>query len=94
MIRKLISENKYILNEEKLIVNVSKGIEVDSLMTMSEVIDDVYGEKYARTVVLSGPSHAEEVVRNFPTTLVASSTNKNAAKSIQTLFQMNIYELI
>lgn len=86
VIRKLISENKYILNEEKLIVNVSKGIEVDSLMTMSEVIDDVYGEKYARTVVLSGPSHAEEVVRNFPTTLVASSTNKNAAKTIQTLF--------
>ena len=85
-IRELLNENKYIFKDKKIIVNVSKGIEVDSLMTMSEVIDDVYGKKYNKTVVLSGPSHAEEVVKNFPTTLVASSLNDNAAKSIQALF--------
>ena len=85
-IRKLLIENNTIFNDKKIIVTVSKGIEVDSLMTMSEVINDVYGENYKRTVVLSGPSHAEEVVKKFPTTLVASSKNHSASKTIQQLF--------
>ena len=85
-IRKLLIKNNTIFNNKKIIVTVSKGIEVDSLMTMSEVINDVYGENYKRTVVLSGPSHAEEVVKKFPTTLVASSNNDSASKTIQQLF--------
>ena len=85
-VRKLITENNSIFSNKKIIVTVSKGIEVDSLMTMSEVINDIYGKSYKRTVVLSGPSHAEEVVKQFPTTLVASSRNENASKTIQSLF--------
>ena len=85
-IRKLLIKNNTIFNNKKIIVTVSKGIEVDSLMTMSEVINDVYGKNYKRTVVLSGPSHAEEVVKKFPTTLVASSKNDSASKTIQQLF--------
>ena len=85
-IRKLLIKNNTIFNNKKIIVTVSKGIEVDSLMTMSEVINDVYGKNYKRTVVLSGPSHAEEVVKKFPTTLVASSKNDIASKTIQQLF--------
>ena len=85
-IRKLLTENNSIFSNKKIIVTVSKGIEVDSLMTMSEVINDVYGKHYKRTVVLSGPSHAEEVVKKFPTTLVASSKNHSASKAIQQLF--------
>ena len=85
-IRKLLIKNNTIFNNKKIIVTVSKGIEVDSLMTMSEVINDVYGKSYKRTVVLSGPSHAEEVVKKFPTTLVASSKNDSASKTIQQLF--------
>ncbi len=85
-IRKLLIENNNIYNNKKIIVSVSKGIEVDSLMTMSEVIDDVYGKKYNKTAVLSGPSHAEEVVKKFPTTLVASSKNDVVSKTIQKLF--------
>ena len=54
-------------------------------MTMSEVINDIYGKSYKRTVVLSGPSHAEEVVKKFPTTLVASS-DENASKAVQHFF--------
>ena len=45
-IRQLLQENKNIFENEKIIVNVSKGIEVDSLMTLSEVISDVYGENH------------------------------------------------
>ena len=85
-IRKLLIENNNIYNNKKIIVSVSKGIEVDSLMTMSEVIDDVYGKKYNKAAVLSGPSHAEEVVKKFPTTLVASSKNNRASRTIQKLF--------
>ncbi len=85
-VRKLLVENSNIFENEKIIVNVSKGIEIDSLMTLSEVISDVYGENHNRTVVLSGPSHAEEVVKKFPTTLVASSKNEKASKTIQKLF--------
>ena len=85
-IRQLLLENNKIFENEKIIVNVSKGIEVDSLMTLSEVIGDVYGESHKRTVVLSGPSHAEEVVKKFPTTLVAASQNEQASKIIQKLF--------
>ena len=85
-IRKLLLENCNIFENEKIIVVVSKGIEIDSLMTLSEVISDVYGGNHKRTVVLSGPSHAEEVVKKFPTTLVASSKNEKASKTIQKLF--------
>jgi len=85
-IRKLLVQNNSIFSNKKIIVTVSKGIENDSLMTMSEVINDVYGEDYKRTVVLSGPSHAEEVVKKFPTTLVAASKNDSSSKIIQKLF--------
>ncbi|MDC3166572.1 NAD(P)-dependent glycerol-3-phosphate dehydrogenase [Candidatus Marinimicrobia bacterium] len=85
-IRKLLIENNSIFYNKKIIVTVSKGIEVDSLMTMSEVINDVYGKDYKKTVVLSGPSHAEEVVKKFPTTLVASSIDSSSSKTIQHLF--------
>ena len=85
-IRQLLLENDKIFKNQKIIVNVSKGIEVDSLMTLSEVISDVYGDNYKSTVVLSGPSHAEEVVKMFPTTLVAASSNEEISKIIQKLF--------
>ena len=85
-IRQLLLENDKIFKNQKIIVNVSKGIEVDSLMTLSEVISDVYGDNYKSTVVLSGPSHAEEVVKKFPTTLVAASSNEEISKIIQKLF--------
>lgn len=85
-IRKLISNQQNIFKDNKLIVNVSKGIEINSLMTISEVVSDVYGDIYNNIVTLSGPSHAEEVIKKFPTTLVASSNNEHAAKIIQELF--------
>ncbi|NOX96458.1 MAG: NAD(P)-binding domain-containing protein, partial [Nitrospirae bacterium] len=67
-----------------IIVSASKGIEKVTLMTMSEVIFDVLEEK--RTVVLSGPSHAEEVYRHVPTTIVASSPDEKKMKEVQEVF--------
>lgn len=67
-----------------IIVSAGKGIENETLMTMSEVILDVLGER--PVVVLSGPSHAEEVCRHVPTTIVASSSDEKKTKEIQRIF--------
>ena len=69
------------------IINVAKGIENDSLMTMSEVIEDVLpAVKKERVATLSGPSFAEEVARKIPTAVVAASTSLSTAKLVQQTF--------
>ncbi len=69
------------VNDNMVVVNTGKGIEEGSLKLMSEVITEELGTK--KLVVLSGPSHAEEVARAIPTTMVAASENKESAKYIQ-----------
>ncbi|MDP4083890.1 MAG: NAD(P)H-dependent glycerol-3-phosphate dehydrogenase [Bacillota bacterium] len=69
------------------IVHVSKGIEPDTLLRISEMIEDEMTPKLLKdVVVLSGPSHAEEVSLRHPTTVTVSSKNMNAALEIQDLF--------
>ncbi len=85
-IRNLIFENKNLFTNDHIVVSVSKGIEIDTLMTVSEVINDVLRSISPKVVSLSGPSHAEEVILNYPTTLVAASKNVQSAKKIQNLF--------
>ena len=71
----------------KLIVSVTKGIENDTLMRMSQVYQDVIPNlDMDRFVVLSGPSHAEEVSRNIPTTVVAACRNIENARRVQEIF--------
>ncbi|HOE97683.1 MAG TPA: NAD(P)H-dependent glycerol-3-phosphate dehydrogenase [Candidatus Sumerlaeota bacterium] len=65
----------------------NKGIEEDSLLLMNQVLADVLGEAAGRrAVILSGPSHAEEVCKGMPTTLVASSPDPELARRIQKAF--------
>lgn len=64
-----------------IIVNVSKGFENGSMLRLSEVISEELPD--SKTVVLSGPSHAEEVSRNVPTVVVASSNDIDAARTVQ-----------
>ncbi len=85
-IRGLLQKYSNSFKKEQTIVNVSKGIEVDTLMTVSEVINDIMGDQFRRVVTLSGPSHAEEVISDHPTTLVSASTNQDAAYDVQQLF--------
>lgn len=70
-----------------IIVNVSKGIEITSLKCMSQVIAEFYPN--LTYVVLSGPSHAEEVINDLPTTLVSASQSREACELIQDLFSNN-----
>ena len=79
------------VKENQLIVNVSKGIEEDTLMTLTEIISEEV--PIARVAVLSGPSHAEEVGRHIPTTVVAGSTDKEIATLIQDTFMSDYFRV-
>lgn len=72
----------------QIIVNVAKGLEAETLMTMSEVITDELKKtgKENPVVVLSGPTHAEEVARDIPTTIVAAHQNIALAEKVQEIF--------
>ncbi len=72
------------VDNKMVIVNTGKGLEEDSLKTLSEVICEEI--KTNKMVVLSGPSHAEEVARCVPTTIVAASHNHEAAEYVQREF--------
>jgi len=75
--------------DNSIIVNVAKGIEVGTLMTMSEVFLDVLpGLPATRIATMSGPSHAEEVSRSIPTTVVAASTSMETARAVQHAFMV------
>lgn len=77
-----------------LVVSATKGIEDDSLMRMSEVLADELPSSVAeRIVVLAGPSHAEEVSRSHPTTVVAACTDRTTAKQVQQLFSTSSFRV-
>lgn len=72
------------IKDGQLIVNVAKGIEDESYMTLTDIIhEEIPGSV---PCVLSGPSHAEEVGKDMPTTLVAGADKKEDAQFIQSLF--------
>lgn len=74
---------KYI-EKNMIVVTCSKGIEESTCLILSDVIQQEIPE--ATTVVLSGPSHAEEIARDIPTAVVAASEKKAAAVLIQDIF--------
>ena len=83
---------------EQVIVDVAKGIEADTLMTMSAIIEDELKKAKPKAdfnvVALSGPTHAEEVARDLPTAIVSSCKNEEAAKYVQEIFMntcMRVY---
>ena len=71
------------LPERQIVVSVAKGIEAETLKTMSELIEDEAGAKSPRIVALSGPTHAEEVSRKMPTVIVSASADEEAARFVQ-----------
>jgi glycerol-3-phosphate dehydrogenase (NAD(P)+) len=86
-IREVIEKMNDIKGGPFTIVHVSKGIEPDTLLRISEMIEDVAAEEILdQVVVLSGPSHAEEVSLRHPTTVTVSSKDMQAAERIQDLF--------
>lgn len=86
-VRSVCSELKSVLSHQVTIIHATKGIDPDSLKRVSEMInEEIPNDFYEDVVVLSGPSHAEEVSKRQPTTVTASSTNMKEAKKTQDLF--------
>lgn len=79
------------VEEGQLIVNVAKGVEEATLMTLSEIIEQEIPK--AEVAVLSGPSHAEEVGRGLPTTCVAGAKTKKTAEYIQEIFMNEVFRV-
>lgn len=75
----------------QLIVDVSKGIEESTLMILTDVIAQEIPQ--CRAAVLSGPSHAEEVGRDIPTTVVAGAKDRETAEYIQNLFMNKVFRV-
>jgi len=82
------------LPENALFVIATKGLERGTLMRMSEVLaQEVPDAGKKRTVVLAGPSHAEEVSRGVPTAVVSASADARAAERVQTLFMSEAFRV-
>lgn len=77
------------VSKEQIIVDVAKGIEENTLFTMTEIIADELKNPDIRIVALSGPTHAEEVVKDYPTTIVSASKDLKAAEFVQKVFNTN-----
>jgi len=77
--------------EGQIIVNVAKGIEEATLMTLTEVIEEEIPQ--ADVAVMSGPSHAEEVGRGLPTTIVVGAKTQQTAEYIQNIFMCNVFRV-
>jgi glycerol-3-phosphate dehydrogenase (NAD(P)+) len=75
----------------QIIVNVAKGIEEATLMTLSQIIEEEIPQ--ADVAVLSGPSHAEEVGRCIPTTIVAGAKTKETAEYVQNIFMSDVFRV-
>ncbi|MCS1350969.1 NAD(P)H-dependent glycerol-3-phosphate dehydrogenase [Mechercharimyces sp. CAU 1602] len=85
-LRAVVREVRPYLGEEALVVHATKGFELDSLKRMSEVIVEEVPSIGNRVAVLSGPSHAEEVIAKQPTTVVIASHSEQTACVAQSLF--------
>lgn len=77
--------------EGQIIVDVAKGIEEDTLMTLSRQIGEEIPQ--ADVAVLSGPSHAEEVGRGLPTTVVIGARSKETADYLQKMFMSEVFRV-
>ena len=82
---------KPFVKEGQIIVNVAKGVEEKTLMTLSEIIGQEVPQ--ADVAVLSGPSHAEEVGKGMPTTIVVGAKTKETAEYIQNLLMNKVFRV-
>lgn len=96
-LRKTVKMASPYINEKQVIVDVAKGIEPVTLLTMTQVIKDEIlkeGGIDVECVALSGPTHAEEVAMDIPTTIVSACNNLSVAEAVQNVFMntcMRVY---
>lgn len=93
VLRQVVARFSNQMRQDLLIVNTGKGIEISSGLRLSEVIkDEILGKYHNNIVVLSGPTHAEEVCKCIPTTIVAAGKLENA-KKVQEIFNSEVFRV-
>ena len=96
-VRNTVRSARKFIPDGQIVVDVAKGIEAETLFTMSQVIADELNDgehKNVKIVALSGPTHAEEVALDLPTTIVSACSDMAAAKKVQDVFMntcMRVY---
>lgn len=90
-VRSTANAAKPYIKDKQIIVNVAKGIEEDTLMTLCEIIEDEL--PMADVTVLSGPSHAEEVSKGVPTTVVVGAKSQKTAMFVQDVFMADNFRV-
>lgn len=92
-LRGVLEELKPHVSRETFFLSVTKGIEQQTAKRMSEVIMDVLEVDEEKIAVLSGPNHAEEVIRKIPTATVVASKNLKLAEKVQDLFMRSYFRV-
>ncbi len=90
-IRSTAHSMRELVKEGQKIVNVAKGIEERTLMTLSEIIEEEIPG--ADVAVMSGPSHAEEVGKGIPTTIVVGAGKRKTAEYVQSIFMNEVFRV-
>lgn len=89
--REVLQNIKPYLKKDSIVINVSKGLELGTNLLISQIYDEIIGnENY---VVLSGPSHAEEVALKIPTAVVSASAVHENAEKVQRLFSNDYFRV-
>lgn len=92
VLRVAINEALKFMKNPKLIINAAKGIEPETFLRISEIFSEMIPANLLKGfVALSGPSHAEEVIKGLTTVVTASSENEDDAKQVQDLFHNTEY---
>ncbi|MBI4686645.1 MAG: NAD(P)-dependent glycerol-3-phosphate dehydrogenase [Nitrospirae bacterium] len=88
--RKIFSEAVKFIHKDAVIVSASKGIENNTLLTVSSILKELTG---AMVAVLSGPSFAKEVIKKLPTAVTLSTDNLQSANSLQEIFNTGYFRV-
>ncbi len=92
--RSVAQQVAQVISGKPIIIHASKGLEQDSFKRISVILEEeLSADSYEAIVVLSGPSHAEEVVRQDLTTITAASDNLQAAEYVQALFSNDFFRI-
>ncbi|HOV13881.1 MAG TPA: NAD(P)H-dependent glycerol-3-phosphate dehydrogenase [Spirochaetota bacterium] len=91
-LRRLCENAKDFIKKDMLLVSVIKGLEDETFMSMTQIIDSVIPNKRG-VVALSGPTHAEEVVKGIPTTIVAACKDLTLAEETQRAFMTDSFRV-
>jgi glycerol-3-phosphate dehydrogenase (NAD(P)+) len=87
VVREVAVRSRDMITDAQVVINVAKGIENESLMRMSEILSEELGRPASSGIAsLVGPSHAEEVSRGLPTTIVAAAIREPTAIVVRELF--------